>query len=80
MSQDAPQLLLQVHLLLTKHNEELQHTGTAVSQLGSVSLSLLSLSLSLVSYSQASRWADFSMPQLSQVSQLSQVILRGVRI
>ena len=50
LCQDAPQLLLQVHLLLTRHTEELQHPGTALTQLGSVTLSLLSLSLSLVRY------------------------------
>ena len=56
----------------------LQHWETSVTQLGSVSLSLLSLSLSLVSYSQASRWADLTMPQLSLLAQLSQWIWRSL--
>lgn len=72
-TQDAPQLLLQVYILLQRHNDDLKHLETAVSQVGSVILSLLSLSLSLVSYSQASRWADHSKPQLSTLSLLSQV-------
>ena len=72
-TQDAPQLLLQVYILLAVDNDDLQHAETAISQLGSVILSLLSLSLSLVSYSQASRWADPSLPQLSMLSSLSQV-------
>merc|ERR1711973_451115 len=72
-TQDAPQLLLQVYILLTVDNDDLQHTETALSQLVSVILSLLSLSQSLVTYSQASRWADPSMPQLSMLSSLSQV-------
>ena len=54
-TQDAPQLLLQVYILLAVDNDDLQHVETAISQLGSVILSLLSLSLSLVSYSQAQR-------------------------
>ena len=72
-TQDAPQLLLQVTLLLSLHSEELQHWETAVSQLGSVTLSLLSLSMSLVSYSQALRWADANLPTLPLSSQLVQV-------
>lgn len=75
-TQDAPQLLLQVYILLSIHNDELQHWETAVSQLGSVVLSLLSLSMSLVSYSQAIRWADFTLHNtLSLSSQLTQVTL-----
>ena len=35
--------------------------------------SQVSLSLSLVSYSQASRWADPALPQLSPGAQLAQV-------
>jgi len=75
-TQDAPQLLLQVYILLTVDNDDLQHTETALSQLVSVILSLLSLSQSLVNYSQASRWADPSMPQLSMLSSLSQWLWR----
>ena len=52
-TQDAPQLLLQSFILLSNHYSELQHWETSVTQLASVILSLLSLSLSLVSYSQA---------------------------
>ena len=70
-TQDAPQLLLQSFILLSNHYSELQHWETSVTQLASVILSLLSLSLSLVSYSQASRWADPSMPQLSLLARLS---------
>ena len=70
-TQDAPQLLLQSFILLSNHYSELQHWETSVTQLASVLLSLLSLSLSLVSYSQASRWADPSMPQLSLLARLS---------
>ena len=74
-TQDAPQLLLQVYILLSIHNEELQHWETAVSQLGSVAMSLLSLSMSLVSYSQAIRWADINLHTLPLSSQLAQVHL-----
>ena len=70
-TQDAPQLLLQSYILLTNHLSSLQHWETSVTQLGSVILSLLSLSLSLVSYSQATRWADPTMPQLSLIAQLT---------
>ena len=77
-TQDAPQLLLQSFILLSNHMSSLQHWETSVTQLGSVSLSLLSLSLSLVSYSQASRWADLTMPQLSLLAQLSQWIWRSL--
>ena len=70
-TQDAPQLLLQSFILLSNHYSELQHWETSVTQLASVILSLLSLSLSLVSYSQASRWADPTMPQLSLLARLS---------
>ena len=75
-TQDAPQLLLQSFILLSNHMSSLQHWETSVTQLGSVLLSLLSLSLSLVSYSQASRWADINMPQLSPLAQLTQWIWR----
>ena len=75
-TQDAPQLILQIYILLSIHSDQLQHWETAVSQLGSVVMSLLSLSLSLVSYSQAIRYADHSLPPLSLSSQLSQWLWR----
>ena len=74
--QDAPQLMLQLYILLVRHPDQLLHTQTAVAQLGSVALSLLSLSLSLVSYAQASRWADPAMPQLPQLALLAAWIWR----
>ena len=77
-----------MYILLTSHSTDLLRAETAVLQLGSVALSLVtiwyyltmtlsssqvSLSLSLVSYSQASRWADPALPQLSPGAQLAQV-------
>lgn len=74
--QDAPQLILQLYILLARHPDDLVNVQTALAQLGSVLLSLLSLSLSLVSYAQASRWADPNVPQLTPLAALVQWLWR----
>ena len=74
--QDAPQLILQLYILLSRHPDDLVKVNTALAQLGSVLLSLLSLSLSLVSYAQACRWADPNLPQLTPLAALVQWLWR----
>ena len=74
--QDAPQLILQLYILLSRHPDDLVNVETALAQLGSVLLSLLSLSLSLVSYAQASRWADPNVPQMTPLAVLVQWLWR----
>ena len=74
--QDAPQLILQLYILLSRHPDDLVNVKTALAQLGSVLLSLLSLSLSLVSYAQASRWADPNVPQLTPLAVVVQWLWR----
>lgn len=63
--QDGPQLILQLYILAVRHHDDLSDPYTAVFQAISVFLSLFSLSMTLVSYIQASRWADPSKPQMT---------------
>jgi len=74
--QDAPQLILQLYILLARHPNDLLYWETALSQLGSVLLSLVSLSGALVSYQQASRWADAARPQYTPIAVAAQWLWR----
>jgi len=74
--QDAPQLILQLYILLARHPKDLLYWETALSQLGSVLLSLISLSGALVSYQQASRWADAARPQYTPIAVACQWLWR----
>jgi len=74
--QDAPQLILQLYILLARHPKDLLYWETALSQLGSVLLSLISLSGALVSYQQASRWADSARPQFTPIAVAAQWLWR----
>merc|ERR1719270_1512157 len=73
---DAPQLILQLYILLARHPNDLLYWETALSQLGSVLLSLVSLSGALVSYQQASRWADAARPQYTPIAVAAQWVWR----
>ena len=61
-TQDAPQLILQLYILLARHPQDLLYLETALSQLGSVLLSLVSLSGALVSYQQVTRVVAIPRP------------------
>ena len=54
-----------MYILAVRHHDDLSDPYTAVFQAISVFLSLFSLSMTLVSYIQASRWADPSKPQMT---------------
>jgi len=75
-TQDAPQLILQLYILLARHPKDLLYLETALSQLGSVLLSLVSLSGALVSYQQASRSAEPDRTQFTLLAVASQWLWR----
>lgn len=66
--QDGPQLVLQLYILAVRNHDDLSSVSVAIFQGVSVLLSLISLSWSMVSYIQASRWADPSKPQMTPVA------------
>ena len=74
--QDGPQLILQLYILAVRHHDDLSDPYTAVFQAVSVFLSLVSLSMTLVSYIQASRWADPSKPQMTPMGYIFNFLWR----